>query len=622
MTTMHAPPSTIDAPVRWWDDELESEIVQPDELRSDPQLQRVADGALLLLRRGRKRQTPTASSGSGVRLVQRALLALGHPLPRFGADGDFGTETDHALRAFQRSRGSLDVDGMVGPRTLTALVDAVAPPPAPPSTNPVADRWRRTLRIGLTGNTVEALVDGPATFAAIRRAMDSAVNDQHYIYLLGWWCDPWVNLDGPGTCLLDIFGRAGAAGVQVRGLLWASSSLVYPNHAKLAVAAVAAVNRLPNCHLQVDDPPGATKSHHQKMVVVRGTDGLVALQGGVDVNADRVHTLPPPVHAYRSDRPALGWEGGSGGSGSGGPGGVGTPLHDVHALLSGPTALPLMRAFLRRWWSRSGSRAIDATAPLRGDWFDPLPSPTGAQFVRIGETFNATVDVPSHGRVHSRQVAAQDIWLRSLLAARRFIYLEEQYLTLPCAADAINRVLPRIDHVTILVPPSEITDLPGRWRARRDFIARTSAGPHGSKVRVYTPVSAPDTCRRTSGRHLYVHAKIGVIDDELAIIGSANCNHRGWETDSELVIATVDEQDSDMSMPRRLRMRLWQEHLGVPTAAIVDAVSAKTLWDSAPSRRVCRYDPMASSDPISDLAKIPFADPEDTQPGDPCRTLL
>ncbi len=41
-----------------------------------------------------------------------------------------------------------------------------------------------------------------------------------------------------------------------------------------------------------------------------------------------------------------------------------------------------------------------------------------------------------------------------------------------------------------------------------------------------------------------------MIDDELMLIGSANCNNRGWETDSELVIASF-EDDGGTSVSRR-----------------------------------------------------------------------
>lgn len=71
--------------------------------------------------------------GDDVRQLQRQLLALGWPLPRFGADGDFGDETDAAVRDLQRAAG-LDVDGLVGPATRAAIARGVRPtaPPPPP----------------------------------------------------------------------------------------------------------------------------------------------------------------------------------------------------------------------------------------------------------------------------------------------------------------------------------------------------------------------------------------------------------------------------------------------------------------------------------------------------------
>lgn len=60
------------------------------------------------------------SSGPEVKTLQARLLALGYALPRYGVDGDFGQETEKAVRAYQRARG-LDVDGIVGPLTWAAL---------------------------------------------------------------------------------------------------------------------------------------------------------------------------------------------------------------------------------------------------------------------------------------------------------------------------------------------------------------------------------------------------------------------------------------------------------------------------------------------------------------------
>ena len=65
------------------------------------------------------------SEGSDVRALQELLLSLGYELPRYGADGNFGAETEAALRAFQADAG-LEADGKYGEKSHAALMDAAA----------------------------------------------------------------------------------------------------------------------------------------------------------------------------------------------------------------------------------------------------------------------------------------------------------------------------------------------------------------------------------------------------------------------------------------------------------------------------------------------------------------
>ena len=60
------------------------------------------------------------SKGEYVQLLQAKLLQLGYSLPRYGADGSYGSETINAVINFQRDNG-LDGDGVCGQKTWEAL---------------------------------------------------------------------------------------------------------------------------------------------------------------------------------------------------------------------------------------------------------------------------------------------------------------------------------------------------------------------------------------------------------------------------------------------------------------------------------------------------------------------
>lgn len=64
----------------------------------------------------------TATTHSQVRLMQQALTSLGYNTQ--GSDGKFGTNTQSAVKAFQRAEG-LSVDGLFGRDSLLALENAI-----------------------------------------------------------------------------------------------------------------------------------------------------------------------------------------------------------------------------------------------------------------------------------------------------------------------------------------------------------------------------------------------------------------------------------------------------------------------------------------------------------------
>ncbi len=87
----------------------------------------------------------------------------------------------------------------------------------------------------------------------------------------------------------------------------------------------------------------------------------------------------------------------------------------------------------------------------------------------------------------------------------------------------------------------------------------------GDRVAVYSP-------ENHAGVPVYVHAKVCVVDDEWATVGSDNVSLRSWTHDSELTCAVVDPSGS---YARDLRTRLGQEHLDLSSPeTLVDPVAA------------------------------------------------
>jgi phosphatidylserine/phosphatidylglycerophosphate/cardiolipin synthase-like enzyme len=73
---------------------------------------------------------------------------------------------------------------------------------------------------------------------------------------------------------------------------------------------------------------------------------------------------------------------------------------------------------------------------------------------------------------------------------------------------------------------------------------------------------------------VYVHAKIGIVDDRWLTLGSANLNEHSLFNDTEVNVVTCDA-----GIARKTRLRLWSEHLqrseaeiSGPPAQVVDEV--------------------------------------------------
>jgi phosphatidylserine/phosphatidylglycerophosphate/cardiolipin synthase-like enzyme len=318
-----------------------------------------------------------------------------------------------------------------------------------------------------------------------------------------------------------------------------------------------------------------TGSHHQKVLVVKRGEVLVAYCGGIDMNPNRVRVVDADT---------------------------GQPHHDTHCRIVGPSAHDLLSTFLSRWRHHPGSTRFGG---LRGETLPvpaaiASPSPTDAPFggplsVMIARTFNPVRAAPP---TVVAERAIKPALLAAIANARRFIYCEDQYLLDLDTARALIAAVPRLSHVTILIPGNPITDVPFAKEYRRDFMALLDtalSGANRAKVGLFQLTTSQTT--PTFGDHTYVHSKSWVFDDELAVIGTANCNRRSYTFDSEVDAFIFEdgrrEDDARQTFAQRYRMALWQHHLGVPGSSVSDGVASSRLWRAAArpaSARVIEFD--------------------------------
>ena len=143
--------------------------------------------------------------------------------------------------------------------------------------------------------------------------------------------------------------------------------------------------------------------------------------------------------------------------------------------------------------------------------------------------------------------------MRALRSAQRVVYLENQFLWSPeivaVLADKLRNP-PRDDFRLVVVLPAKANN--GQDDTRGQLGVLVAADDGGGRFLAATIRS------RTGGREdpLYVHAKVGIVDDRWLTVGSANLNAHSLLNDTEMNVVT-----DDAALARDTRVRLWAEHL-------------------------------------------------------------
>ena len=180
----------------------------------------------------------------------------------------------------------------------------------------------------------------------------------------------------------------------------------------------------------------------------------------------------------------------------------------------------------------------------------------------------------AHGE---RTIVAQ--YLAAIDAAQRTIYIENQALAVEAIVGSLLHALQRGVTVAILVPAE-----PEHWfRASRQrsenkglFEKFAALGDHNhfTLAAIAVPTAMSDR------NNVYVHAKLMLVDDTWATIGSCNLHRNSVSGNTELN-ASIWDRD----VVRALRCELFAEHLGHDTAGMDDYAAFRLFGDVATENR-------------------------------------
>ncbi len=422
------------------------------------------------------------------------------------------------------------------------------------------------------GNQLRPLVDGEPAFRTICRAVESA---RRSVWVtVAFLKEGFEMPDGRGS-IFDVLDAAVARGLDVRVLFWRSSQqeeeepgVHFPGtEAQRAMLAERGSRFL----ARWDVLPGELCHHQKSWLIDAAANEEVAFVGGINLD---------PASAVSPGHPPR--ESGN--------------IHDVYLELHGPAASDVHHNFVQRWNEASERMSEDGAWPRAGAC-DDLLFPTrvsperGEVPVQVTRTVRPDTYASQHPTPGGRAFAIArgessvlDQYLAAIDAARRSIYFEDQVIASPRVIERLDAALERGVAVVFLVPADAH---PAFLAARRNPALATFFEPLHALARFEDFCLAGIASNAGPGRYhdIYVHAKIALVDDAWATIGSTNVADRSFLGDTELNASFWHGPTV-----RALRVELLHEHLGVDTKDLDDADSLHLYRETARKNAALRAD--------------------------------
>jgi len=360
-----------------------------------------------------------------------------------------------------------------------------------------------------SGNKVTLLIDGPATYAAMFKAMESAgyhINMETYI----------IEDDEEGRRFSDLMLKKQAEGVQV--------NLIYDSRGSFATPAPF-FQRLRDAGIQVlafnpVNPLKARKSwsmahpDHRKILIV---DGKIVFTGGINISA--VYSSSPSGRR-RGSRVKPGKT-------------APLPWRDTDVQIEGPVVAEFQKLFLETWRLQKGPKLSDR------NYFPDLKAAGNALVRAVGSSPGE-----SNRLTFVLYVAAITFSERSLHVTNAYFVPDAE--TVNALRDAAGRGV----DVKLVLPGNTDTSL--TLSAGRYYYS----GLLNSGVKLY------------ERRDVLLHAKTAVIDNVWSTVGSTNMDFWSFSSNDEVNAVILNKEfasemekmfAADIAASHEIRLEEWKK---------------------------------------------------------------
>jgi phosphatidylserine/phosphatidylglycerophosphate/cardiolipin synthase-like enzyme len=273
--------------------------------------------------------------------------------------------------------------------------------------------------------------------------------------------------------------------------------------------------------------------------------------------------------------------------------GITTGVHDCSIKIVGPVVEHLRQTFFLQWNNVKGKTPVNPIPQM------PTPPPSGDNVsVQIARTMPGD---SRYNEVPKGETGMLEAYLRAFALATDYVYMESQYFQAQDLIAGIRLALQQNKNLQFIILINHEPDLIFYKRTQnlriRQLIDGTTKDNTRNRLGLFTLWKHEAATPLNKIISIYIHAKLAVIDDKWAAVGTSNLdgtslNITDWYSTLDVpLIPTEIVRESDEhrrsvevnavifdgtgtnqppnGMAEQLRRQLWAEHLGLDSSSSV-----------------------------------------------------